>query len=124
MVYDPTINLGNLLVVGTLIFGGAAGLIRHSFTAGKYSEDLHNLHADLSEIKGTLQRQDEAFRAKLEADAEANGVMLVLQQRVLTLENREKVLSERTHRIASLEAGLNLLITEVATLRADFRDHK
>ncbi len=100
-VYDPTISTGNILTIVAILGTASMFLIRQSYSAGKYAQEFTQVHRDLEEIKTTLKEQDRASREKLKADSLADGVILVLQQRVLTLETEVARARENIHNIAN-----------------------
>jgi hypothetical protein len=108
LAYDPTITLGNLLMIMTIVCGLAMFLIRNSYSAGKYSQEFKQVHQDLNDIKATLKEQDREYREKQRADSLADGLQLVLQQRVATLEGEMGRARENIHNLA------NALQVEVA----------
>lgn len=99
--YDPTITLGNLLTMLVLVCGLAMFLVRKSYSAGWYSKEFEQVHRDLNEIKGTLKEQDKETKEKQRADSLADGLQLVLQQRVATLEAEMARARENIHQLAN-----------------------
>lgn len=117
MAWDPTITAGNVMIAGTALVSALVFMIRQGYTAGRYSSDFENVHKDLGEIKEALKTQQAEFRAKEKADSLADGLFLVFQQRVTHLEERERVFSDRTHQIPSLQTAIELMNGQLEEMR-------
>lgn len=109
LVYDPTITQGNILTMLVIIGGAALFLVRQSFSAGSYAQQFEQVHRDLKEIKETLRMQDEESKVKQRVDSLADGLQLVLQQRVTTLEAEMIRARETLHKLANaMQAQIKL----------------
>jgi hypothetical protein len=102
MIVDPTINLGHLLTITTVIVGSAIAMARQSYMIGQYSRSFEYFQKDLTEIKQTLKDQDEASKKQARADALADGVLVLVQHRINVLEGEMARCRENIHKIANV----------------------